>query len=237
MKFLNKVVNFFNSITKRDLIFGIIIVLLIGSLSMSISRCSDINTQYKNNIAALQDTIHYYKDVNGNLVATKLAFESDLKTLKLLNKDLYGEIKDLKAKGNITNTTYFRGVIENEVHDTVYVVSCDTITRGFVKNFAFNNDYRILEGNVSYKNDNLGVNIEKDQVKFDYIVVMDDKNNIMIKSTNPYVKYNEITGFQIPKQKQKRWSLGPAINFGYDPLQNKVSTSLGISLNYGIIQW
>ena len=95
MKFLNKVVNFFNSITKRDLIFGIIIVLLIGSLSMSISRCSDINIQYKNNIAALQDTIHYYKDVNGNLVATKLAFESDLKTLKLLNKDLYDEIKDL----------------------------------------------------------------------------------------------------------------------------------------------
>ena len=194
MKFLNKVVIFFNSITKRDLIFGIIIVLLIGSLSMSISRCSDINTQYKNNIAALQDTIHYYKDVNGNLVATKLAFESDLKTLKLLNKDLYDEIKYLKAKGNITNTTYFTGVIKNEVHDTVYVVSCDTITRGFVKNFTFNNDYRILEGNVSYKNDHLGVNIEKDQVKFDYIVVMDDKNNIMIKSTNPYVKYNEITG-------------------------------------------
>ena len=237
MKFLNKVVNFFNSITKRDLIFGIIIVLLIGSLSMSISRCSDINTQYKNNITALQDTIHYYKDVNGNLVATKLAFESDLKTLKLLNKDLYDEIKDLKTQSNVTNTTYFTGVIENEVHDTVYVVSCDTITRGFVKNFAFNNDYRILEGNVSYKNDNLGVNIEKDQVKFDYIVAMDDKNNIMIKSTNPYVKYNEITGFQIPKQKQKRWSLGPAVNFGYDPFQNKASVSLGISLNYGIIQW
>ena len=215
MEFLNKVVKFFNSIKKRDLIFGIIIVLLIGSLSMSISRCSDINAQYKNNIAALQDTIHYYKDVNGNLVATKLAFESDLKTLKLLSKDLYNEIKDLKAQGNVTNATYFSGVIENEVHDTAYVVSHDTITRGFVKNFAFNNDYRILEGNVSYKDDNLGVNM----------------------STNPYVKYNEITGFQIPKQKQKRWSLGPAINFGYDPFQNKASASLGISLNYGIIQW
>ena len=237
MNIWKKILNVLSSITKKDIIYTLIIVLLIGCLSSAIKQCSDTRFEYKNNIAALNDTIRYYQDKNGNLVATKLAFESDINTLKLLNEDLYNQIKDLKAKGNVIAGTYFAGVIENPKQDTTYIVTHDTILKGFIKDFAFNNEYRTLEGNVSYKNDTVGVNIEKDQVKFDYIVAMDDKNNIMIKSKNPYVKYNEITGFQIPKQKQKRWSLGPAVNFGYDPFQNKASVSLGISLNYGIIQW
>ena len=65
---------------------------------------------------------------------------------------------------------------------------------------------------------------------------MDKDAKIYMKSTNPYVKYNEISGFTVPKQKQKRWSLGPSVNFGYDPFQGKTSASVGISLNYGIIK-
>ena len=155
------------------------LLLLIGCLSSAVKQCSDTRFEYKNNIAALNDTIRYYQDKNGNLVATKLAFESDINTLKLLNKDLYNQIKDLKAKGNVTEGTYFAGVIENPKQDTAYIVTHDTISRGFIKDFAFNNEYRTLEGNVSYNNDTVGVNIEKDQVAFDYIVALDDKNNIM----------------------------------------------------------
>ena len=66
---------------------------------------------------------------------------------------------------------------------------------------------------------------------------MDKNNKIYIKSDNPYVKYNEISGFTIQKEKKTHWSLGPSINFGYDPINNKPAFSIGASLNYGIIKW
>ena len=236
MEFLwEKIKSFIMKITLKDIIYGIIILLLIGALSSSVSQCSSIKHQYKNNIAALNDTIHYYKAENGQLVAKKLAFETDIKDLEMLNKDLFEELENLNAKYELVSGTHFGGVVEYEVHDT--------IMNGFSHDFAFNNEFRKLEGNVNYKNDTVGVKINKDEMYFDYTVAMDKKNNIYITSKNPYVKYNEMTGFQVPKQKRKRWSLGPSVQVGYGAVlhDGKVigapNVSVGVSLNYGLIQF
>lgn len=220
------------------IIYILIIVVLLMCLNFSISKCSNTSKEYKNNIEALTDTIKYYKDKNGNLVATKLGFESDINTLKILNKQLYDEIETLKLrKGNVKNIYHIEGVIDHGKNDTVYIVKNDSINRGFYRTFNFNNDFRTLEGNISYIPDSLKFNIEKDYIKFDYTLVMDKNNKIYIKSDNPYVKYNEISGFTIQKEKKTHWSLGPSINFGYDPINNKPAFSIGASLNYGIIKW
>ena len=220
------------------IIYILIIIVLLMCLNFSISKCSNTSKEYKNNIEALTDTIKYYKDKNGNLVATKLGFESDINTLKILNKQLYDEIETLKLrKGNLKNIYHIEGVIDHGKNDTVYIVKNDSINRGFYRTFNFNNDFRTLEGNISYIPDSLKFNIEKDYIKFDYTLAMDKNNKIYIKSDNPYVKYNEISGFTIQKEKKTHWSLGPSINFGYDPINNKPAFSIGASLNYGIIKW
>ena len=186
----------------------------------------------------MKDTIKYYQDKNGNLVATKLAFESDINTLKLLNEDLYNQIDSLKLKPkNVAQIIQVGGEIELPEKDSSYVIHHDTITKGFSKDFNFNDKYRILEGNVDYKNDSLGIHINKDIIYFDYTVAMDKDSKMYIKSTNPYVKYTEFTGFTVPKTKQKRWSVGPAINFGYDILNRNVSLNAGVSLSYSLITW
>lgn len=231
---LSKLKSFVLSLTKKDIIYALVIALLICCLSVSVNKCSQVNHEYKNNIEALNDTIHYYKAKNGNLVATKLAFESDIKTLKLLNEELYDEIKNLKAKGNITSGTYFTGVIDYGKNDTTYVVEHDTISKGFLHDFAFNNEYRTLEGNVKYQNDTVGVKILKDEINFDYTVAMDDNNNIYITSSNPYVKYNQITGFQLPKEKTKHWSLDAFGNINYSPIDNNRFYNLGLLASYSI---
>lgn len=216
----------------------LIIAVLLMCLNFSITKCSNTSKEYKNNIEALTDTIKYYKDKNGNLVATKLGFESDINTLKILNKQLYDEIKTLKLrKGNVQNIYHIEGVIDHGKNDTVYIVKHDSINRGFYRTFNLNNDFRTLEGNISYIPDSLKFNIEKDYIKFDYTLAMDKNNKIYIKSDNPYVKYNEISGFTVQKEKKTHWSLGPSINFGYDPINNKPAFSIGASLNYGIIKW
>jgi len=228
--------NFWNKY-KSHIIYILIIIALCMILNYSINRCSNAKNEYQNNIEALNDTIKYYQDKNGNLVATKLAFESDVKTLKLLNEDLYKQIEDLKLKNKVSSIVYIEGKVETPPNDTIYVVNTDTVARGFIKYFNFNNDYRILEGKVKYANDSLGVFINKDIVNFDYTVGIDKDNNIYVKTTNPYVKYNEISGFKISQPKKKHWSIGPSVNIGYDPIQNKISPSIGLSLNYSLFSF
>lgn len=225
-------------ISKKDIIYWVLISILIVLLCFSVNKCSNSKLEYKNNIEALNDSIRYVQDKNGNLVATKLAFEAELKDLKLLNKELYEEIETLRKSGNSVNSgVQFSGTVQNPESDTIYIVSHDTIDRGFEKSFAFNNEYRKLEGKVSYSNDTVGVNINKDEVYFDYTIAIDNKNNILIKSSNPYIMYSEISGFQIPKEKKKRWYLGPSVNVGYDPVSGRISPTVGVSIGYGILRW
>ena len=231
----------FNALWKKiktHAIYILIICLLVGLLSVSVNRCTDVSREYKHNIEALNDTIKYYQDKHGNLVATKLAFESDIKTLKLLNRNLYDQIDSMKLNPKtVTQIITIGGEIENPQQDTAYVVTHDTIYKGFTKDFDFNNKYRLLEGNVDYHNESLGIHITKDVMYFDYTLAMDKDARIYVKSTNPYVKYNEISGFTVPKQKTKRWNIGPAIHGGYDILNRNWSVSAGISVTYGLIQW
>lgn len=207
-------------------------------LCCSINKCSKDKSEYRNNIEALNDSIRYVQDKNGNLVATKLAFEAQLKDLKLLNSDLYDELESLRKKGNdITSGVHVSGTVQNPKQDTIYIVSQDTIERGFEKNFAFNNEFRKLEGRVSYSDNQVGLNIDRDEMYFDYTIAIDNKNNILIRSTNPYIVYKEISGFQIPKEKKKRWYLGPSISAGYDPISGRFSPTVGVSIGYGILRW
>ena len=223
---------------KMHLIYIAIIIILLLSLSVAVEKCSDTKGEYKHNIEALKDTIKYYQDKNGNLVATKLAFESDINTLKLLNEDLYNQIDSLKLnKNQVSQIVYVDGQIINHPKDTAYVITHDTISKGFRHDFNFNNNYRILEGNVNYMNDSLGLNITKDIVKFDYTLAIDKDSRIYVKSTNPYVTYNEISGFTLPKEKKKRWYTGPAVGYGYDPINNRGALTIGWTVGYGLITW
>ena len=67
---------------------------------------------------------------------------------------------------------------------------------------------------------------------FDFVVALDDDNNIMIKSTNPYVRYNEITGFQLPKVKPMQWSLDMFTSFNYNAHTNDRYADVGLLLKY-----
>ena len=231
LDYLHKLWNKF----KIHFIYILIILLLISFLNVSVNKCSNVSNEYKHNIEALNDTIKYYQDKNGNLVATKLAFESDINTLKLLNRTLYDQIDSLKLRPkNVSQIVYVNGSIDNGQKDTIYKVLHDTISRGFYKEFNFNNKYRLLEGNVNYKNDSLGININKDIINFDYTIAIDKNSRIYIKSSNPYVKYNEISGFTLPKERQKHWALDAFGNFNYSPTDNDRYYDIGVSLGYSL---
>ena len=66
--FFKKLFRFFTSIDLKDIVYCLAIVLLIGALSISVSKCQNVRREYKNNIEALTDSIRYLRDKNGNLV-------------------------------------------------------------------------------------------------------------------------------------------------------------------------
>ena len=219
---------------KYYIILGLItIAALLFSLSIY-RQYTNIKKQSADNIVALTDSLDFYKGKHGELIADKTLLIGDIELLKTTNADLYDELKSMKAK-NAEQAIQIKGLIENPQIDTTWVINTDTtyIYPTFTKNFDFSNQYRTLTGFIECSNNNLGLTFTKDITNFDYTLAIQD-GKVYITSSNPYVKYNEISGITLPKYKYK-WSLvvGPSISVGYDPGSKTVVPTIGASLTLG----
>lgn len=227
------ILSFFNN-HKYTIIMAILCILSLLTNVFTIKSCSNYHDLNNNNIKALTDSIHYYKTKHGEIVATKLLLEGDLSTLKIANESLYNVVKDMKIKDPET-IVEVKTIVDNAPKDTVW--STDTVipNLNISKQFAFNNDYRCLEGNVFANDSTLGLNITKDQTFVDYVLAVED-NTVKIKSSNPFVKFTEIQGITLPKQKHKTWGLtiGPGVYYGINPITHKMDWGIGISAVYGL---
>lgn len=239
-KILDKCISGLKKLRLRDVVYIVIILAMLGALASAARSCKDNKSRYDNNIKALTDSITYLKSKSGDKVATKTVFEiEDFDELRQLNQKLAEDVKDLKnivKLNNITNATHFNGAIVNVLHDTTYVVQHDTIINGFNHNFAFNDEWRDLEGNVNYADDSLSMAITKDVTRFDYTVVTDKDNRVYIKSKNPYVQFDEFTGFTVPSKVQKRskhFGVGPEIGVGVTT-EGKVVPYAGIGVHWSL---
>ena len=103
----------------KDVIFVAIIVIMGLFWCRSCQNKSIMQDRYENNIEALCDTISYLENKNGELIATKCAFETDVNTLKSLNEELYNEISDLNVKlKKLQSGAHFDGQIVYQPGDT-----------------------------------------------------------------------------------------------------------------------
>lgn len=220
---------------KERLIYIAAIVILLIALSLSVNKCTSIKHEYNINNSALLDSVHHYKTKSGQLVAQTKIHETDIKNLKYLNDSLYSTLKSLKNK-NITQATQFSGTIENPQHDTTFILVPDTSLFA-LERFKFANQYRLLEGTIRADQNEINMHIEKDIVHFNYTVALDKNNNVLITSDNPYIKYNSISGFTLPKPRKKRFSIGPYVGAGIDVRTGKIDPQVGIGLSYGLIQF
>lgn len=222
----------------KDLIYWLIIGVFVFILSCSVRTCQNNSDRYDNNLHALTDSIAYYQSENGALIASKTAFESNIKELKRANGELYSELQDMKLKmKNVASAIHTEGEINFGQRDTVYQVIRDTLTNSFKQDFDFSNQWRVLNGQIDYRNDSLSIGIKTDKVIFDYTIAMDKDNHIYIKSNNPYVTYNELSGFVIPKQKPKHFSFGPSVGIGYGILNRKPDLFVGVTASWKLFEF
>lgn len=220
---------------RSHIIYSLIIFCLIYSLGISIRSCSSYKEQSENSIIALTDTINYYEGKQGEIIASKTLLETDFKNLKIVNDSLYEAIKSMKVK-NPDLVIQVDSKIENPQLETKWEIIHDTIVHEFTKPFNFNNEYRSLEGYVTHADDKLALNILKDEVYFDYTIAIKG-TKAFLTSSNPYVKYNEITGIVVPKDKPKKFGIGPVIYGGYDLKSKSWGYGIGIGVTYSLFQF
>ena len=229
---MDKLIEFLESV-KTHIIYIVIIIALLSILSISMRNCQENKQLYNNNITALVDSVSFYKAKNGELVASKSLLEGDMSLLEKTNSELMNELNSMKVKDPEQVVKIVTEYV-NIPSDTVWVI--DSINTNITKQFNFTDNYRSLAGDVYLKNNMLGLNINKDEVYANYTLAIKD-NKAYITSNNPYIKISDIQGITLPTPKAKHFYLGPSVNFGYDPLQNKPSFNVGISIGYGLFSW
>ena len=129
-----------------------------------------------------------------------------------------------------------KGFIDNPVKDTIWKYDTIAFAQVLVQPFNLSDKWRILSGNITLKDNTIGLNIKEDQVFFDYTIAIED-GCIYIKSDNPYVKYDYVTAIQEQQKKPKHWNIGFQAGFGFQyGMFNKtidVGPYLGVGVSWG----
>ena len=197
---------------KKDIFQVLVMVILFVWALISMQRCSIMKHNYEtaqNNIVALTDSIEYYECKTGELVAQKTMLIGEIKDLKKSHSKelncLYDDLNSMKRK-NAQMAAQLKGFIDNPVKDTIWKYDTIKFEKSLIQPFDFSDKWRILSGNITLKDDTIGLNIKEDQVFFDYTIAIED-DCIYIKSDNPYVKYDYVTAIQEQQKKPKHFHI------------------------------
>ena len=224
---------------KKDIFQVLVMIILFVWALISMQRCAVLKHNYEtaqNNIVALTDSIEYYECKTGELVAQKTMLVGEIKDLKESHSKelncLYDDLNSMKRK-NAQMAAQLKGFIDNPVKDTIWKYDTIKFEKSLIQPFDFSDKWRILSGNITLKDDTIGLNIKEDQVFFDYTIAIED-GCIYIKSDNPYVKYDYVTAIQEQQKKPKHWNIGFQAGLGFQYCMFNKTIDVGPYLGVGI---
>ena len=242
---------------KKDLIFGGVIVILLGVTILLFSLLSEKRSDYKKQVElynSITDTVKFYKNKDSLNVAKIQVMQTDkesdflkIKNLTGTNLELQNLIKDKDKKIKDLNTALIHKD-ETVYIDTLrmyYSIGGDTIIFSqsvlldTINNKWINAKYGFNKG-LSY----LDLKVYNEyQITIGY-----EGGNLFKKGTpygivtnmNPYTSTKDMRVYQVSVPKQKRIGISFQTGFGgvYDMKNNNISYGpyVGLGLNYNIIK-
>lgn len=242
---------------KKDLIFGGVIVILLGVTILLFSLLSEKRSDYKKQVElynSITDTVKFYKNKDSLNVAKIQVMQTDkesdflkIKNLTGTNLELQNLIKDKDKKIKDLNTALIHKD-ETVYIDTLriyYPIGGDTIIFSqsvlldTINNKWINAKYGFNKG-LSY----LDLKVYNEyQITIGY-----EGGNLFKKGTpygivtnmNPYTLPIDMRVYQVSVPKQKRMGISFQTGFGgvYDMKNNNISYGpyVGLGLNYNIIK-
>lgn len=187
-------------------------------LIISYNTCNTYKYNYdeqSNLIVAMQDSIKYYRNKQGQSVAQiELLQGSKDNLLRVIGN------KDKKLSQLIKIGSEAGAVFQQTTRvDTVLVTRVDTVDGVIERNSSISDKWMSIE--VKEKNDSLQASVEmRDEISVAFRKVHQGflkpkKSVVEVTNANPYVKVTGLRSFEIPKQKSnaKFW-VGVAIGAG-----------------------
>ena len=231
-------------ILNKNNIIVIAVVILIGLLCISVSRCSRYKNLYSYTKSAYSDTVTQYVNKNNELYKANLMYVTDVKDLKKQNEELYAEVKSLRDNPLVVtkiNTVYQIDTIAIEAP-----VTFDTANGNFESKFEYEDEWNSifgrLNGNVF---NNTGV-FTLDRLNFNCDITSDiiekDGNFYFIsKSNNPYLTITNTDGYMLSPEKSKAlrkrfnrpWGVMLGVGGTLTLYDNNVKFLPGINLTIG----
>jgi hypothetical protein len=244
------------------LLGGIVILVLLLFRQCEATKSASAETErYKNNVAALSDTIEATKNKLGKIQYEKSVLVASYDELKELNSDLTNEIDAQKGKiaqltkiiailstphpGPIPGT----GVVEGNPCDSIgtYISEWKSFQQFDANNFrnlSAKTELKVQKGVVLSSL----TNIMTDELGFDIITGLEKKNDhyeIFVRSNYPGFKPTKIDGAVIPVNDLvppppvKHWSLGAGVQAGAGITTNGFGgyIGIGISLQYNLLNF
>lgn len=206
----------------------------VSSLQSELDNTKKTAAIQYNNLLAVNDSVRYYKNENGTLIAEKRSFVYDIKEFEnkyaTLSKE-YANQLDLNGKLDKTNSLLKAQIqINNSINTNPTVVMTDTNTVfNFNKFDEFGNgNNRTFTGLVKFKFENKAYKIQES--KFDIsqnvnlyaaIEEVNGYKQVRIASTYPGLNVNSIENINLINNKlnektpkKDRWMLGVGVGYG-----------------------
>lgn len=243
---------------KKDLIFGGVIVILLGVAILLFSLLNEKRSDYKEQVElynSITDTLRVYKNKDSLNVAKIQVMQTDkesdflkIKNLTGTNLELQNLIrnKDKKIKDLNTALIHKDETVYIDTLRMYYPIGGDTIIFSqsilldTVNNKWINAKYGFNRG-LSY----LDLRVYNEyQITIGY-----EGGNLFRKGTpygivtnmNPYTSTKDMRVYQVSVPKQKRMGISFQTGFGgvYDMKNSNISYGpyIGLGLNYNIIKW
>jgi len=256
--------NIFKKIDSRLILLGgiVIIALLLFRQCEATKSANATANRYKNNIAALSDSIKLVKTQSGKLQYEKSVLVADYKELQELNSELADEIAD--QKGKVAQLTKLVGILSTPRVTPIPGIGsttgtpCDSLGGTFQSEWHDDiyydaNNWRILSGKtvIDVKGGKIISNtteIKDDKTSFDLVTGLIKRDNhyeIFVRSNYPGFKPSKIDGAVIPVDdlippvSPKPWSVGvgPQVGVGISNKGFGGYIGLGISLQYTLLKF
>lgn len=218
----------------KNIFSWLVLIFIIIIIIFCVKACNNnIRKENSKLIESLNDSISYYKDVEGVLHSKISVIEDDyFLKLKLKDKEIVELQSLVKKYKNVKSATIIKTetkIVEKIVNKTIL----DTISNTPIYESSFNlKDY--IWGDIVAKKDTTDIKIN---IKNDFsIVTYKEKNKLIldVSDKNPYsITKSQRSYINLPKQ--KRFGLG--VNTGYGISNSGLSPYIGFGINYNLLNF
>lgn len=218
----------------KNIFSWLVLIFIIIIIIFCVKACNNnIRKENSKLIESLNDSISYYKDVEGVLHSKISVIEDDyFLKLKLKDKEIVELQSLVKKYKNVKSATIIKTetkIVEKIVNKTIL----DTISNTPIYESSFNlKDY--IWGDIVAKKDTTDIKIN---IKNDFnIVTYKERGKLVldVSDKNPY-SVTKVQRNYINLPKQKKFGLG--VNAGYGISKSGLSPYIGLGVNYNLINF